>query len=120
MHCYNGNPPKGRGRVTEPKGRGKGKGLPPPTIASTSVSTDFTEGIATRVSRVLPQAAILRAQSELIPAEWSVPICPHQTLGPQGGVSLVHRDDIHKVVQRVTHTTRPTAILISEPPEEGL
>jgi hypothetical protein len=100
MHaaCGNGGPPKG-------KGRGKHAGKSSSTQAmpvNEAVRPDSLEDIAAQVARVLPQAAVLRAQSELLQSEWEAEVRTHQSLDARGGISLVPKNAIPSVVQRVS------------------
>ena len=60
---------------------------------------------------------MLRAQSELLQAEWDAEVKTHQSIDSRGGISLVPKSEIPSVVQRIAYTTHPTAILISEQPD---
>ena len=105
--------------MSKGKGRGKQSGKnasknPSPTRED---EPDSLDDIALQVSRALPRAAILRAQSELLQSEWSAVVRTHQTLDSSGGVSLVPKGAIPAVIRRVAYTTNPTAILISESPD---
>lgn len=115
MHATygNGGPPKGKGRG---KSAGKASGKQSQPVVET-LQTDTLESISAQVARVLPQAAVLRAQSELLQAEWDAEVKTHQSIDSRGGISLVPKSEIPSVVQRIAYTTHPTAILISEQPD---
>jgi len=115
MHaaCGNGGPPKGKGRGKHAGKSSNAQAMP----INEAVRPDSLEDIAAQVARVLPQAAVLRAQSELLQSEWDAEVRSHQSLDARGGISLVPKNAIPSVVQRVSYTTHPTAILICEQPD---
>ena len=111
MHMLNGNGKGGRG-----KGFGKSKkGAPVDTASVDAAEAErlFRES----VRQALPEQARYRAQSSLLADEWSVPIVPHQQLGPGGGVCLCPREFLPQVLQQVGHTSRPTGILLVQNPD---
>lgn len=69
------------------------------------------------MASVLPEAATVRAQSELLQAEWSEQTKPYQQLDKSGGVSLCPKACIAEVIRRVGYSTRPTALLTTEDPD---
>ena len=75
--------------------------------------------VSADVRSLIPQAAILRAKSQLVQGDWSVPVFSHQALSSCGGVSAVPVDHIAEVVQRVGFTSNPVAILITRDPDSG-
>ena len=130
MHIVYGN--MGQGRKGKGKGAGKGeakgKGKAGSDVRSDAVAPSATSSVLTPsastvydvsadVRSVLPQAAILRAQSQLVQDEWSVPVFSHQTLSSRGGVSAVPVDHIAEVIQRVGFTSNPVAILVTRDPD---
>ena len=66
----------------------------------------------------IPEAAHIRAQSALLPDEWSTQVVPYQHLGPSGGVALVPKHAIPQVLQAVGLTGHPAAILLVQEPDE--
>ena len=131
MHMVYGN--MGQGRKGKGKGAGmgdaKGKSKAGSDVRSDAVaplasvfapSASNVHDVSADVRSVIPQAAILRAQSQLVQDDWSVPVFSHQThqtLSSRGGVSAVPVDHIAEVVQRVGFTSSPVAILITRDPD---
>ena len=113
-HALSGNGGPGGG-----KGKQKGKkGKQEPSFVPTSVPPqDTSEDIRNAVQAVLPEAARLRMQSELLASEWDVPIYPWQVLSKKDGVALVPRSAIAQTLEQVGYTAHKVAILITEPPE---
>ena len=73
MHMKHGNggSTKGKGKQTTGK-KGKGKVM---DTSDVQPAESIAEDVATRVGRVLPEAALRRMQSGLVQREWSCNIC---------------------------------------------
>ncbi|CAE6972997.1 unnamed protein product [Symbiodinium sp. CCMP2592] len=112
---------KGKGKGVS-KGDAKGKSkigsdarsdAATPTVPALAHSASNVHDVSADVRSVIPQAAILRAQSQLVQDDWSVPVFSYQTWSSRGGVSAVPVDRIAEVVQRVGFTSNPVAIRLS-------
>lgn len=83
MHMAHGSGPKGRGKKGAHKGDSKNS-----TLLQRDTNPDDQMDIAEQVRMVLPETAILRAQSVLLQEDWSAEVKPPQNLDAGGGVSL--------------------------------
>ena len=97
-----------------PKGRGKGKFQASLTISGPQSEQDFLAS----VRDALPEAATLRAQTTLFQSEWDVEVLPHQQLGPAGGVAGVPKIFLPDTLKRVGYTSKPTAAVLTQSPDE--
>ena len=112
-HVVHGNGGKGSSK----SGR---KGAMRPTSRDVTFPTDPTntpddQDLLEQIKAVLPEAAVVRAQSTLDPSEWDVPIAHPQRLDNKGGIALVPKTLLPSVLQRVGYTAAPTAVLTSQP-----
>ena len=108
-HVVHGNGGKGSSK----SGR---KGAMRPTSRDVTFPTDPTntpddQDLLEQIKAVLPEAAVVRAQSTLDPSEWDVPIAHPQRLDNKGGIALVPKTLLPSVLQRVGYTAAPTAVL---------
>ncbi len=116
MHVAHGNGPKGRGK----KGANKSDSRSSAQIKQDTNHDDHMD-IAEQVRMVLPEAAVLRAQSVLLQEDWSAGVKPPQNLDATGGVSLTAKNWIPEIVRRVGWTSNACAILtVQQPSELGL
>eukprot|EP00435_Cladocopium_sp_Y103_P068970 s395_g32.t1 len=96
MNAAHGNGAKGKG-----KGKSKAKNAEQTSISapqnsavrlppSDSSDLDFLNAVAA----AMPEEARIRAQSQLVEEEWSVPTVPHQCLGKRDAVALVPKKEL--------------------------
>ena len=118
MHSVHGNGAKGKG-----KGKPKGKNAEQnPNAASqygqmTSSQADYNDReFRNAITAAMPEEARLRAQSQLLDEEWSVPVVPPQCLGKRNAIALVTKDELREVLERVQFTTGSVAALLTEHP----
>ena len=71
-----------------------------------------------RIREVIPQQAKIRSQSTLVPEEWDAPVVPHQHLSASGGISVVPKDCLIEVLERVRFTEKAAGILLVQAPDE--
>ena len=117
MRAMHGNgPPKGKGF---PKGKssGKGKQSKQSPVYTPEIFESPIEDIAQQVQAVLPEAALIRQQPLLDPAESSVHVCHWQQLSTQGGIAICPKTCVPQVMRNVSWTQAPTAILTNESPD---
>ena len=111
-----------------PYGSGKGKGSAEPpvdlTIQTTQLALQAQEArleaekdFREQMLAVLP-SHLHTASPQLVAEEWNTKIVAAHELTAHGGVALVNKKDIPSVVARVGQTTRPTAIVTSQPASE--
>ena len=104
---------------------GKGKGSE--VVATDSVNTNVQPSVvetdpkaeAERIFReqmlaVLP-SHLSANTPQLVAEEWNTKVVLAHELSAHGGVALVHKKDLPSVVARVGQTTRPTAVVTSQP-----
>lgn len=85
------------------------------TFPTDPTNTPDDQDLLEQIKAVLPEAAVVRAQSTLDPSEWDVPIAHPQRLDNKGGIALVPKTLLPSVLQRVGYTAAPTAVLTSQP-----
>eukprot|EP00971_Amphidinium_carterae_P065561 1298998-Amphidinium_carterae.1 len=96
-------------------GNGKGTGKSKSQSAKPEVSLE--EEVWARV----PEAAKRRVASQLIPSEWSVPVLLPAEVRGQAGVILARKEEIPEIVERVSATMHPVAmVLVQSAAEVGL
>ncbi|CAE7255907.1 unnamed protein product [Symbiodinium natans] len=66
------------------------------------------------VRNALPEAAKLRMMPQLVQSEWSAPIRSDTDMSDEGGVCIVHKDQVPTVLRAVGYTLAPTAILTTQ------
>ena len=113
MHMAHGNGPKGRGKKGAHKGDSKNS-----TLLQQDTNPDDQMDIAEQVRMVLPETAILRAQSVLLQEDWSAEEKPPRNLDAGGGVSLTAKNLIPEIIRRVGWTSHACAMLTVQPPSE--
>ena len=87
---------------------------PPVSQISCEMSDlDFLSAVAA----ALPEEAVLRAQMQLLAAEWSVPVVPYQCLCKRNGVALVPKKALPSVLQQVGFATCSVGALLTENPD---
>ncbi|CAE7594776.1 unnamed protein product [Symbiodinium natans] len=66
------------------------------------------------VRNALPEAAKIRMMPQLVQSEWSAPIRSYTDMSDEGGVCIVHKDQVPTVLRAVGYTLAPTAILTTQ------
>ena len=91
--------------------KGKGKG-------GASMGLDPEVEYAKAMKSALPEAAQIRMQPKLIQEEWIQTIKEWQHLDSSGGVAVVAKEHIPKVVEKVGYSSKPVGILVVQEPDE--
>jgi hypothetical protein len=106
-------------REESSKGKSSGKGKQPKQspVYTPEIIEPPIEDIAQQVQAVLPEAALIRQQPLLDPAEWSAHVCHWQQLSTQGGIAICPKARVPNVLRTVNWTQAPTAIPTSENPD---
>ena len=109
LHALKGN---GSGKG---KGKGRGNNFQQPAMQTAEeAEQDFLRSVAA----AMPEAAKLRAQSQLLPEEWNTEVVPYQLLSARGGIAKTPKQAIPAVLSAVGYTGHATAILITQDPDE--
>ena len=128
MHSMNGNMGRGASKGKSAKhgkgGRGKASvsvaavSAPPNTLPDVMpVGSEEFDDVASMVKAIIPEAGRLRAQTMPVQTEWSVTVMPFQALSGSGGIAIVPKDQVARVVYKVGHTAKPTAMLTVQSPD---
>ena len=91
------------------KGRGKG---------SMNMNVDPEVEYARMVKAALPEAAQIRMQPKLLQEEWNQHIKEWQHLNASGGVAVVAKEYIPRVLEKVGYSSKPVGILVVQEPDE--
>lgn len=100
--------------------KGQQKGKNSKSAGSTAPTNEWMDEqqFLESVRAAQPQAAQLRAQTTLLPSEWNVEVVHHQCLTARGGVSVVPRNALATVIERVGYTGHATAAVVVQPPDQ--
>eukprot|EP00435_Cladocopium_sp_Y103_P070750 s129_g36.t1 len=92
-------------------GKGKGKG-------SMNMNVDPEVEYARSIKAALPEAAQIRMQPKLLQEEWNQNIKEWQHLDASGGVAVVAKENIPRVLEKVGYSSKPVGILVVQEPDE--
>ena len=136
MHSLHGNGAKGRGKGSN---KGRGKAANPARSSEDSSLSPFSNSsmdhhhlnemiqivqqndsrqadraYRDRVKAALPAAAWALSTPMLVSDERDARVCLPNELGPGGGISYIHKDQLPDVLQKVGFTTSPCGIITSQ------